>query len=93
MGNIDACYNLGVCLRRGLGTARDDVEAERYYRAAAEKGHQSAQLALGSLKAQSATGAVDWLESARWYRLAAAAGNPAAMSALEQLLKKTEAVN
>jgi len=31
-GNLDAHYNLGVCLRRGLGIARDDVEAQRLYR-------------------------------------------------------------
>ena len=38
-GNIDAEYNLGVCLRRGLGVAPDAKAAERSYRAAAERNH------------------------------------------------------
>jgi TPR repeat protein len=84
-GNLDAQYNLGVCLRRGLGTATDDIEAHYHYRAAAQRGHRSAQLALGGLIAETATSEAGWLDAARWYRLAADAGHPAAMVSLAQL--------
>jgi hypothetical protein len=84
-GNVDAQYNLGVCLRRGLGIEQNTAEAERAYRAAAEKGHRSAQLALGSLVAQTATREEQWREAAHWYRLAADGGHPAAMLSLGQL--------
>jgi TPR repeat protein len=53
-GNIDAHYNLGECLRLGLGVPRDDAKAERLYAAAAQHGHVLAQQALGVLKARSA---------------------------------------
>jgi TPR repeat protein len=91
-GNLDAQYNLGVCLRLGLGVPRDDAEAERLYSGAAQRGHRSAQLALGSLKAQSATTEAAWQEVARWYRLAADSGHPAAMASLAQLYESGRGV-
>jgi TPR repeat protein len=42
-------------------------------------------LALGSLKAQTASSDADWQEVARWYRLAAEGDHPAAMVSLGQL--------
>ena len=51
-GSIDAQYNLGVCLRHGLGVRRDDAKAERLYAAAAQHGHLLAQQALRVLQAQ-----------------------------------------
>jgi TPR repeat protein len=51
-GNIDAQYNLGVCLRHGIGLRRDDGRAERLYSAAAQQGHLLAQQALRVLQAQ-----------------------------------------
>jgi TPR repeat protein len=91
-GNIDAQYNLGVCLRRGLGVASDDIEAEQLYSSAARQGHRSAQLALAALKAQSATTEAGWQEAAHWYRLAADAGHPAAVVSLAQLYESGRGV-
>jgi TPR repeat protein len=54
-GNVDAQYNLGVCLRHGLGVRRDDAKAERLYTAAAQRGHVLAQQALRVLQAQYAS--------------------------------------
>jgi TPR repeat protein len=51
-GNIDAQYNLGVCLRHGLGVQRDNAKAERLYSAAAQRGHPLAQQALSVLQRQ-----------------------------------------
>jgi TPR repeat protein len=84
-GNIDAEYNLGVCLRRGFGVGPDAQAAERSYRAAAERNHVSAQLALGDLIAESATTDAEWLEATHWYRLAADSGNAAANARLAEL--------
>lgn len=85
LGNVDAQYNLGVCLRRGFGGVRDDARAERAYRSAASKGHRSAQFALGSLKAETAVTSEDWSEVAHWYRLAADGGHEIAMLSLARL--------
>jgi hypothetical protein len=82
---VDAQYNLGVCLRRGLGVPANDARAERCYRSAAENGQRSAQLALGSLLEPSARTDQEWREVARWYRMAADAEHPAAMMALGKL--------
>jgi hypothetical protein len=84
-GNVDAQYNLGVCLRRGLGVERNDAEAERLYSAAAQMRHRSAQLALGGMKAERARSDDEWTEVAHWYRLAADSGHPSAMMALAEL--------
>jgi TPR repeat protein len=84
-GNADAEYNLGVCLRRGLGVAVDDHAAEHFYRAAAQRNHVSAQLALGDVIAQTANSDVQWLEAARWYRMAADSGNTPAKERLLQM--------
>jgi TPR repeat protein len=74
-------------LRRGFGVAPNDQEAERLYTAAAKQGHSSAQLALGSLKAQSAATDQEWAQIAKWYRMASDAGHPTAMFSLAQLLE------
>jgi TPR repeat protein len=87
-GNVDARYNWGVCLRRGLGVARDDVAAEQQYAQAALQGHRSAQLALATLKAQRAQTESDWSAAAHWYTQAARAGEPLAMVALAELHEK-----
>ena len=68
-----------------LGVTPDDGHAERFYLQAAEQGHVSAQLALGSLKAQNASTDSDWREVAKWYRAASELGSPAACYALAQL--------
>jgi TPR repeat protein len=84
-GNNDAEYNLGVCLRRGIGIPADVNAARRYYRSAALSNHVSAQLALGDLIAESATSDSDWSEAMHWYRLAAENGNTNAKARLAQV--------
>jgi TPR repeat protein len=88
LGNSDAEYNLGVCLRRGLGIEQDADAAERIYRAAAEQNNISAQLALGDLIAERATTEDEWLEAANWYRLAADNGHASAPARLVEIKKK-----
>jgi TPR repeat protein len=90
-GNVDAEYNLGVCLRRGLGVTADTEAAERCYRIAAQRSHVSAQLALADLIAASAANDAQWLEATRWYRLAADSGNESAKVRLTQLQESRRA--
>ena len=85
LGNADAAYNLGVCLRRGLGVRPDTQAAERSYRAAAERNHVSAQLALGDVISESATTDAGWLEAAQWYGRAADSGNAPAKARLAEI--------
>ena len=86
LGNTDAEYNLGVCLRRGLGVQVDANAAEHRYRLAAERNHVSAQLALGDLIAERATSDTQRLEEATyWYRLAADGGHAAAKTRLDEI--------
>ena len=40
-GYAPSQYMLGVCYRDGLGTGRDPVEAEKYFRLAADQGYAS----------------------------------------------------
>jgi hypothetical protein len=84
-GNTNAEYNLGVCLRRGMGVGPDAKAAERSYRAAAERNHVSAQLALGDLIAERAATDAEWLEATQWYRLAADSGHAAAKARLAEV--------
>ncbi len=84
MGNIEGEYNLGVCFRRGIGVTADRDMARQLYRSAAEKGHLSAQLALGDLLVE--IGGDDAIqEAAGWYERAASAGVPGAAFGLARL--------
>ncbi len=90
-GNLEAQYNYGVCLRCGLGLARDDAAAAPLYAAAAARGHISAQLAYGTLKAETAATEAEWLEVESWYRKAADGGHPTAKQALAELIERRSA--
>jgi uncharacterized protein len=93
-GNVDAEYNLGVCLKRGLGVPADSSAAERSYRSAGERSHASAQLALADLIAARATTDEERLDATRWYRLAADNGNELAkMRVGDPLIPETEERN
>jgi TPR repeat protein len=87
LGNTDAEYNLGVCLRRGLGVRPNAKAAALKYRAAAEKNHLSAQLALGDVLAETAATEAEWLDAAHWYQLAADSGNATAQTRLADIRK------
>ena len=85
-GDADAQFYLGKMYELGYayetaGVPKDAVEAIKWYRKAAEQGHQSAQVNLGLLY----TGAgvpKDAVEAVKWFRKAAEQGNAFAQSAL-----------
>jgi TPR repeat protein len=63
----------------GLGLAADIEQAERLYRAAAQAGHASAQLALGVILNSPDRGESSLREALDWYRAAAENGHSHAL--------------
>ena len=64
---------------------RDDYEAARWYRAAAEQGNPNAENNLGVLYESGRGVPRDKREALRWFRAAAAKGHPGAKEALRQM--------
>ncbi|WP_162912988.1 tetratricopeptide repeat protein [Rhodospirillaceae bacterium SYSU D60014] len=82
-GNVVAQSFLASMYDQGLGVATDSTAARRWFRAAAEQGDPTAQLALArSLSRYQLRAPPDYAEAARWYRAAAEQGNPEAQMAL-----------
>ncbi len=51
LGHASSMFELGECLALGVGTARDEAEAARLWRHAAEQGHEAAQARLAASEA------------------------------------------
>lgn len=64
----DAMYNRGKCYANGDGVQKDPVEAKKWYRKAAERGHVEAQYMLGRYCGSDG-------EAVKWYRKAADQGH------------------
>ena len=84
LGDADAQFSLGERYYNGDGVDRDDEEAVRLWRLAAEQGHVDAQARLGSWYAEPVNGgwSRDAAEAVRWYRLAAEQGHVGAQYTL-----------
>lgn len=88
-GDPAAMNLLGFRLMQGLGCERDDAEAYRWGRAAAEAGHAEAMYGVALLLEQGGEGVPrDEAAAAAWYRRAVAAGDTLAGPALERLLAR-----
>jgi hypothetical protein len=74
-GHAGAQFNLGSMYAKGLGVAKDDAEALRLYRLAADQGHADAQFNLGVIYAEGQGVAQDDAEAVQLYRLAADQGH------------------
>ena len=69
----------------GLGVEKDIPEAVRWFKAAAEQGHEKSQVMLGTMYETGDGVAKDPDEAARWFRKAAAQGNQRAIESLARL--------
>ena len=69
----------------GRGVAKDDAEAVKWYRKAAEQGYASAQHNLGVCYADGEGVEKDEDEAVKWLRRAAEQGESAAKEALKRL--------
>ena len=70
-GDPHAAFLLGARFASGRGGVRDDSEAMRWFRAAANRGLAEAQYNLGIMYASGRGVERDMAEAVRWYRLAA----------------------
>lgn len=71
-GDPQAQYDLGVALLSGkLGLAKDEVEAAKWFRKAADQNHAGAQSYLGAYYSQGRGVTQDVPEAVRWWRKAA----------------------
>ncbi|MBI3441868.1 MAG: sel1 repeat family protein [Proteobacteria bacterium] len=68
-GQADAQYHLGDLYATGLGVAKDDVEAAKWYRKAADQIYHSAKYKLGDLYAKGQGVPQDYVEAYYWYSL------------------------
>lgn len=68
---IEKWYQMGLNYANGDGVSRDEKEAVRWYRKAAEQGHSGAQTNLGASYYSGTGVAKNYAEAVRWFRKAA----------------------
>ena len=79
------CLQFHRMLAKGQGAAKDDAEAAKWHRRAAEQGHAGAQAALGLIYEKGQGVSQDLVAAMRWYGKAAKQGNPIAIGRLAKL--------
>jgi TPR repeat protein len=76
LGNVDAAYSYGWCLRHGVGVHENDAEAVKWLKMAADKGNANAAYSYGlACEEGSSTGVKNKREALYYYRMAASAGH------------------
>lgn len=76
LGDIDASYSYGWCLRHGVGLSENDVEAVKWLKSAADRGNVNAAYSYGlCCEEGSGTGIKNKRDARSYYRKAAAAGH------------------
>src|SRR6266487_1342423 len=70
-GDAESEVELGLRYEHGKGVAKDQAEAVKWYRKAAEQNLAAAQYNLGVCYDKGAGVAIDHTEAAKWYRKAA----------------------
>jgi TPR repeat protein len=79
VGDADAQVQLGQAYEGGSGVRRNDEEAAKWYRKAANQGNQAAEVAFGILLWTGRGVPEDKAQAVTWYRKAARQGNGSAM--------------
>ena len=75
-------HNIGNSYYNGRGVPENRVEAVRWFRRAADRGHAGAMYNLAICYASGQGIDKDETEAVKWFRASAAKGNPRAMAAL-----------
>ena len=86
-GDAESQFGLGCRYDFGEGIPKDQSEAAKWYRLAAEKGHAAAQNNLGSLYQFGAGVAQDYTLAREWYEKSVALGYPMALNNLGYLYR------
>ncbi len=73
-GHARAQFELGEAYKLGIGVAKDEVEAVKWFRKAAEQGHAAAQFRLGLAYAFGKGVAEDDFEARKWFQVSAEQG-------------------
>ena len=79
-GNAASQFNLGWMYDNGEGVPRDDAEAIRWFRLAADQGNAVAQYNLGLMYATGEGVPINYVTAYAWFNIAAASGNEKAIS-------------
>ena len=74
-GNPFAQYCRAVCYMEGIGVPKDEAEAVKWYRKAAEQGNAAGQTGLGTCYVQGTGVPKDVAEAVKWFRKAAEQGD------------------
>ena len=83
-GRADAQCSIGLCYENGTGIEKNDEEAVRWYRKAAEQGFAPAQSKLGFSYMRGTGVEKNEEEAVRWFRKAAKQGDRTAQFNLDQ---------
>ncbi|RYE01979.1 MAG: hypothetical protein EOP50_01055 [Sphingobacteriales bacterium] len=81
-GDADALFELGQHFENGAGDRKNDQEALRCYRLAAERGHKRANTCIGRLLEEGRGGPADLVAAAHHYHIAADADDSLAQNNL-----------
>jgi uncharacterized protein len=81
-GDTQAQFDLGYAYSHGQGVAKDEAEAVKWYRKAAEQNHAYAQYKMGLSYYQGIGVAKDYEAAVKWYRKAAELNLPVAQFTL-----------
>jgi TPR repeat protein len=87
-GDAQAQYNLAECYANGQDVAKDEIEALKWFRKAAEQNYAPAQCELANCYYYGLTVAQGYAEAVKWYRKAAEQNNAAAQSEMQQVTLK-----
>ena len=82
-GDAKAQYNLGVIHANGKGVPKNDSEAVKWYRKAADQGHAGGQFGLGSAYFLGRSVPQDYVQAYMWLALAKAQGHEKAATGLD----------
>ncbi len=91
LGNTDACYSYGWCLRHGVGVRENDAEAVKWLKMAADRGNANAAYSYGlCCEEGSGTGVRNRREALYYYRMAANSGHGDAAERFVTLSERDE---
>ncbi len=85
-GDAQAMVALGLRFERGEGVAKDEVEAVRWFKNAAESGHGSGMFNFGLALSEGRGVEKDEVEAVRWFRRSAEAGDALGKGSLGTML-------
>ena len=85
-------FQIGLKYFKGEGVPKDDAEAVKWYRKAAEQGYAVAQTNLGAMYAHGQGVSKDYAEALKWYRKAAEYGYDLAQNNLGAMYFNGEGV-